>query len=75
MYDTTFNFADNPINRYAIGSLKEPYKLAEDGSLTIYIQHDSPGQDKESNSLPSPQDEFFLIFRTYGPGQELLESH
>ncbi len=73
MYDMTFNFTDNPINRYAIGSLKEDYKLGEDGSLTIYIQHDSPGKDKEPNWLPTPQGEFFVVFRTYGPGQELLE--
>jgi len=72
MYDMTFNFTDNAINRYAIGSLKKNYKLSEDGSLTIYIQHDSPGRDKEANWLPSPKDNFFVVFRTYGPGKELL---
>ena len=72
MYDMTFNFADNPIDRYAIGSLKEGYELGEDGSLTLYIQHDSPGKDKESNWLPSPEGEFFVVFRTYGPGKKLL---
>ena len=68
----TFNFADNPIDRYAIGSLKEGYELGEDGSLTIYLQHDSPGEDKESNWLPSPEGEFFVIRRAYGPGTKLL---
>ena len=72
MYDMTFNFADNPIDRYAIGSLKKGYELGEDGSLTLYIQHDSPGKDKESNWLPSPEGEFFVVFRTYGPGKKLL---
>lgn len=72
MYDMTFNFTDNPIDRYAIGSLKKDYQLGEDGSLTIYIQHDSPGKDKEPNWLPSPDGEFFVIFRTYGPGKGLL---
>lgn len=72
MYDMTFNFTDNPINRYAIGSLKQDYRLGADGSLTIYIQHDSPGKDRQSNWLPSPKDEFFLVFRTYGPGKDLL---
>jgi len=72
MYDMTFNFTDNPIDRYAIGSLKEEYKLGEDGSLTIYIQHDSPGKDKEPNWLPSPEGEFNVVFRTYGPGKDLL---
>lgn len=68
----TFNVTDNPIDRYAIGSLKKDYQLGEDGSLTIYIHHDSPGKDKESNWLPSPEGEFFVVFRTYGPGKELL---
>ena len=72
MYDMTFNFAANPIDRYAIGSLKEGYELGEDGGLTIYLQHDSPGEDKESNWLPSPDGEFFVVFRTYGPGKKLL---
>ena len=72
LYDMTFNFTDNPINRYAIGSLKKDNKLAKDGSLSIYVQHDSPGKDKESNWLPTPKDNFLLVFRTYGPGEELI---
>lgn len=72
MYDMTFNFAKNAINRYTINSLAEDYKLAEDGSLTIYIQHESPEKSKESNWLPAPKDNFFLVFRTYGPSDELV---
>ena len=30
-------------------------KKNADGSLTIYIQNDSPGADKESNWLPAPE--------------------
>jgi hypothetical protein len=29
-------------------------KKNQDGSLTIYMQNDSPGTDKESNWLPAP---------------------
>ena len=72
MYDMTFNLTDNPINRYCIGSLQKGHKFGKDGSLTIHIQHDSPGKDKETNWLPSPDGEFFLVFRTYGPGKALL---
>jgi len=41
---------ENPINRYLINSPMLPdMKKNEDGSLTLYIQKDSPGADKEAN--------------------------
>jgi hypothetical protein len=45
----------NPINRFLINSPMLPdLKKDADGSLTIYLQKDSPGTDKESNWLPAP---------------------
>jgi hypothetical protein len=42
--------------------------------LTLYIQSDSPGQDKESNWLPSTKSgSFFMLLRTYLPGLEIVE--
>ena len=39
---------ENPINRYLINSPMLPeMKTNPDGSLTLYIQKDSPGKDKE----------------------------
>lgn len=35
-----------------------------DGSLDIYVQHQSPAKDKVSNWLPSPKDSFHLVLRT-----------
>ena len=72
MYDLTFNLVKNPIDRWSIGSLAEDYELADDGSLTIYIQHKSPGKEKESNWLPAPEGEFLVVFRTYGPSEDLV---
>jgi hypothetical protein len=72
MYDMTFNLVQNPIDRWAIGSLSEDYQLAADGSLTIYIQHQSRGGKKAANWLPAPEGNFFLVFRTYGPSEELI---
>jgi hypothetical protein len=72
MYDLTFNLVQNPIDRWAMGSLTGEYKLADDGSLEIYIQHESPGAEKEANWLPAPKDEFTLVFRTYGPSENLI---
>jgi hypothetical protein len=56
MYDgKTQLLIDNPINRYLINSPMLPdLKKNPDDSLTIYMQKDSPGADKESNWLPAP---------------------
>jgi hypothetical protein len=73
LYDLTNNLVKNPIDRWAIGSLGKPYTLDKDGGLTLYIQHTSPGKGKESNWLPAPEGEFWLVFRTYGPGPSLID--
>jgi len=59
---------ENPINRYLINSPMLPgMKKNADGSLTLYIQKDSPGAEKESNWLPAPNDEIYLVMRLYWP--------
>ena len=61
----------NPINRYLINSPMEPkMKKNADGSLTLYIQKDSPGKDKASNWLPAPNDLIYLVMRLYWPKKE-----
>jgi hypothetical protein len=65
----SLTFAKNPINRYSIGNRTPGLKYGDDGSLTIYIQKDSPGPDKESNWLPSPAGKFNFLARFYGPEQ------
>jgi hypothetical protein len=61
----------NPISRYLINSPMLPgMKKNEDGSLTLYIQKDSPGADKESNWLPAPNDTIYLVMRLYWPKTE-----
>lgn len=64
----------NPLNRYLIDSPMMPnLKLDSDGGLTIYIEHKSPGADKESNWLPAPSARFYLIMRLYWPRQEAID--
>jgi hypothetical protein len=59
---------ENPINRYLINSpMLSDMKKNADGSLTLYIQKDSPGADKESNWLPAPNDTIYLVMRLYWP--------
>lgn len=62
---------ENPINRYLINSPMLPnMKKGDDGSLTIYIQKDSPGADKEANWLPAPNGTVYLVMRLYWPKAE-----
>lgn len=72
LYDQSGYMVANPINRNAIGD-RSGLKENPDGSLDIYIQHDSPEQDKESNWLPAPSDAFNLLLRIYWPKAEVIE--
>jgi hypothetical protein len=74
MYDEkTQLLIENPIKRYLVNSSMLPdLKTNGDGSLTIYIQMDSPGKDKESNWLPSPDGPFYVVMRLYWPKVEAL---
>jgi hypothetical protein len=69
MYDGKTQFLiKNPINRYLINSPMLPsMRTGADGSLTLYIQKDSPDADKESNWLPAPDGPIYLVMRLYWP--------
>jgi len=69
MYDgETQLLIKNPINRYLINSPMLPdLKKNPDGSLSIYIQKDSPGDAKDSNWLPAPDGPVYLVMRLYSP--------
>jgi len=73
MYDADGFPVPNPINRYAIGD-RDPLKFNEDGSLDIYIQTQHPGDEKEANWLPSPENgELNITMRLYAPETEALD--
>ncbi|UHQ18780.1 DUF1254 domain-containing protein [Lysobacter sp. KIS68-7] len=64
----------NPLKRYLINSPMLPGLAKDaDGGITLYLQHDSPGKDKESNWLPAPKGPFFAAMRVYWPKQEALD--
>ena len=64
MYDADYFFVANPLNRYTL-SQRNKLKVNKDGSVDLYIQHESPGKEKESNWLPAPADTFVLMMRMY----------
>ncbi|NOJ39998.1 DUF1254 domain-containing protein [Bradyrhizobium australiense] len=68
MYDSSYFFVSNPINRYSI-SARQDLKSNPDGSTDLYIQTDSPGKDKEANWLPAPSGDFILMLRMYWPSE------
>lgn len=74
MYNSQFYFAENSIGRYAIRD-RDGLAYGEDGSLTLYIQRESPGEGKEANWLPTPAEgEFNMMMRLYWPKTEALDT-
>ena len=71
MYNSRQFFVANPINRYAIGD-RDKLKFNTDGSLDIFIQHDSPDKETESNWLPADAGAFNMIIRIYWPKESVL---
>jgi hypothetical protein len=64
----------NRLNRYLVNSPMMPeFKKDGDGGLTLYVQNEYPGADKESNWLPAPNGPFLMVMRLYWPKLEALE--
>jgi hypothetical protein len=63
----------NELNRYLINSSMLPNLWRDnDGGVSIYIQHESPGKNHESNWLPAPAGPFFVAMRLYWPKQDAV---
>ena len=75
MYDgRTQLLIENPLDRYILNSpMRDQFIIGEDGSLTFYIQKDSPGVELESNWLPAPDGPFYMVMRLYGPEEAALQ--
>lgn len=73
LYDSvTRLMVDNPLNRYSIGDRTPGLQYAEDGSLTLYIQHEDPGASRTANWLPAGPGRFYLNARAYMPAPAFL---
>ncbi|MGI1660871.1 DUF1254 domain-containing protein [Palleronia sp. KMU-117] len=76
MYDgKTQLLVENSIDRYLINSPMLPdLQKNDDGSLTIYIQHEEPSDAKaKANWLPAPSDEIYMAMRLYWPDKSALD--
>jgi hypothetical protein len=71
LYDPQGFQVANSLNRFAVSSWM-PFSYNADGSLDIYFQNDSPGNDKEANWLPAPKGPFNLALRLYAPKSDVL---
>ena len=72
MYGADGFLIENPIGRYNIKD-RDELIYGQDGSLTLYVQKTSPGERLESNWLPAPEGNFYMILRTYGPSEDIIE--
>ena len=71
LYDSEGFQVPNALNRFAVSSWM-PFKTNADGSLDLYFQNESPGEDKEANWLPAPKGAFNLTMRLYAPKSSAL---
>ncbi|MGK3942257.1 DUF1254 domain-containing protein [Streptomyces caeruleatus] len=74
-YDEARNLIANPIDRYSIGDRTRGLVTEPDGGLILHLQPDSPGSDRESNWLPTPQQGiWFVALRMYLPRPEVVDA-
>ena len=71
LYDSEGFQVANALNRFNLASWM-PLKSNADGSLDLYFQNESPGENKEANWLPAPKGAFNLLMRLYAPRMEAL---
>jgi hypothetical protein len=73
LYDDRGYLVANSTHRYAIGSGSH-LSYEPDGSLTIFLEPESPGFSHSANWIPTPSGRAFqLSLRAYWPKDELLE--
>lgn len=67
-----FLFADNPIDRYAIGDRTPGLRYGPGGELDLWIRREDPGGNRSANWLPAPAGPFLLSLRAYLPRSALI---
>jgi hypothetical protein len=71
LYDAHHHVARNDLHRYLVGD-RSRLRVHPDNSISLYIQHEWPGESRDSNWLPTPKDAFSLALRLYWPKPQAL---
>ncbi len=61
--------ATNDMDRFSRGD--RTLKKNADGTYTIKLGADTRGHENDPNFLPTPTDAYYMIFRLYGPSEEI----
>ena len=72
VYDQDGFQVASPLGRCALGD-RDELRYNADGSLDLFVQHDSPGPGREANWLPAPPGPLALFMRLYEPRAEVLD--
>jgi hypothetical protein len=63
-----------PAGRCSIGDRTPGLVHGQDGSLTLFLQHERPADPaQEANWLPAPAGPFTVVLRVYGPEPPVLD--
>ncbi len=75
LYDAQHFFVPNAIDRYSIGTKNNDLLANPDGTMTLYVQPDPPGDaSQRANWLPSPNGKPFSLFiRAYWPDASIMD--
>lgn len=73
LYNQKHFFHPNELKRYSLGTKNKTLVHSEDGSLTLLIGGEQPGDtDQLANWLPGPSADFSLYLRAYWPGDAIV---
>ena len=73
VYNKQHFFAANELDRFSIGTKSGELAYAANGSLTLYVQHERPSEERIVNWLPAPVEDFSLYLRAYWPKAPIAE--
>jgi hypothetical protein len=73
VYNKQHFFAANELDRFSIGTKSRELAYAANGSLTLYVRHERPSEERIVNWLPAPVEDFSLYLRAYWPKAPIAE--